>query len=222
MKHNPFSPAYLLFILVVISFLLAFIQIGLITITLAKLGLTPRFALLLLMASLFGSTINIPLFKIHSEPPEKPIAPVFRGLLRYAEREFKGYTIIAINFGGAIIPILFSFYLLLHRNVDPLEVVIAIFLVSLISYSISRPIAGFGIGMPILLAPLLAAMIAITINPEQRAPLAYIAGTMGVLIGADILRIRDVGKLGAPFASIGGAGTFDGIFITGLIAVLLT
>ena len=143
-------------------------------------------------------------------------------MLRYAEREFKGYTIIAINFGGAIIPILFSFYLLLHRNVDPLEVVIAIFLVSLISYSISRPIAGFGIGMPILLAPLLAAMIAITINPEQRAPLAYIAGTMGVLIGADILRIRDVGKLGAPFASIGGAGTFDGIFITGLIAVLLT
>ena len=222
MKHNPFSPAYLLFILVLISFLLAFIQIGIITITLAKLGLTPRFALLLLMTSLFGSTINIPLFKIKSEPPEEPMQPVFRGLLRYAAQEFKGYTIIAINLGGAIIPVLFSVYLLFYKSLNPLEVGMAIVLVSLISYSISRPIAGFGIGMPILLAPLLAAMIAITIDPEQSAPLAYIAGTMGVLIGADILRIRDVGKLGAPFASIGGAGTFDGIFITGLIAVLLT
>jgi len=29
------------------------------------------------------------------------------------------------------------------------------------------------------------------------------------------------GKIGAPVASIGGAGKFDGIFLTGLIAVLL-
>jgi uncharacterized membrane protein len=28
--------------------------------------------------------------------------------------------------------------------------------------------------------------------------------------------------LGAPVASIGGAGTFDGIFLTGVLAVLLT
>ena len=27
--------------------------------------------------------------------------------------------------------------------------------------------------------------------------------------------------LGAPVASIGGAGTFDGIFLTGILAVLL-
>ena len=52
--------------------------------------------------------------------------------------------------------------------------------------------------------------------------LAYISGVMGVLIGADLMRLRDVLKMGAPMASIGGAGTFDGIFITGLIAVLLT
>jgi len=103
-----------------------------------------------------------------------------------------------------------------------LEIILAIFLVSMISYGISRPITGFGIGMPILIAPLAAAFIAITLNVEQRAPLAYIAGTLGVLIGADIFRIKDIRKLGTPIASIGGAGTFDGIFITGLIAVLLT
>lgn len=222
MKHNPFSLPYFILLMIGLSFLLAFIQIGLITITLAKLGLTPRFALLLLMTSLFGSAFNIPLFKIKSEPPEEPVSPVYRGLLRYAQREFEGYTIIAINFGGAIIPILFSFYLLINSQLNLFEVVLATFFVSFISYHISRPIAGLGIGMPILIAPFVAAIIAVTLNLEQSAPLAYISGTMGVLIGADMLRIRDVGKLGTPFASIGGAGTFDGVFITGLIAVLLT
>ena len=54
------------------------------------------------------------------------------------------------------------------------------------------------------------------------AALAYIAGTLGVLIGADIFRLKDIRKMGTPVASIGGAGTFDGIFITGIVAVLLT
>jgi uncharacterized membrane protein len=206
----------------VLSFFVAFVQIGLVTITLAKLGLTPRFALFLLMVSLFGSTINFPLFRIRAEAPEKPVEPAFRGLLLHVEREFKGYTVIAINLGGAIIPILFSIYLMMNSELKIIEMLLAIISVTLISYAVSRPITGFGIGMPILVAPLAAAMMSIVINVDQRAPLAYIAGTLGVLIGADIMRIRDVGKLGSPVASIGGAGTFDGIFITGLIAVLLT
>jgi len=86
----------------------------------------------------------------------------------------------------------------------------------------SRPMAGLGIGMPILLAPIAAAIIALLINPVHAAPLAYISGTLGVLIGADLLRLRDIQKMSIPAASIGGAGTFDGIFLTGMIAVLLT
>ena len=44
---------------------------------------------------------------------------------------------------------------------------------------------------------------------------------MGTLIGADLLHVRQVIRLAAPVASIGGAGTFDGVFLTGIIAVLL-
>lgn len=205
-----------------LSVMFAFIQIGMITITLAKLGLTPNFALILLMVSLFGSVINFPLFRVRSESSTPLDKPVYQGLLRHAPREFEGYTVIAINFGGAIIPILFSAYLMMNNELKLIELILAISTVSVISYVVSRPVAGFGIGMPILIAPLAAAMIAIAINVEHRAPLAYIAGTLGVLIGADLMRIKDVSKLGSPFASIGGAGTFDGIFITGLIAVLLT
>jgi len=68
---------------------------------------------------------------------------------------------------------------------------------------------------------LFAAIIAIIINDELSAPLAYISGTMGVLVGADLLNFRHISNMGAMVASIGGAGTFDGIFMTGILAVLL-
>ena len=35
------------------------------------------------------------------------------------------------------------------------------------------------------------------------------------------MNLDKIKKLGAPVASIGGAGTFDGIFSTGVLAVLL-
>ena len=80
---------------------------------------------------------------------------------------------------------------------------------------------GVGVVMPFLIAPVAAVLVATTLNYDQRAPLAYIGGTMGVLLGADLFRLRDIRNLGAPIASIGGAGTFDGVFISGLLAVLL-
>ena len=51
--------------------------------------------------------------------------------------------------------------------------------------------------------------------------IAYISGVMGTLIGADLMNLGRLSELGAPVASIGGAGTFDGIFLTGIVAVLL-
>ncbi len=50
---------------------------------------------------------------------------------------------------------------------------------------------------------------------------AYISGVMGILIGADLLRLHQLKKFGISFLSIGGAGVFDGIFIVGIISVLL-
>jgi uncharacterized membrane protein len=61
------------------------------------------------------------------------------------------------------------------------------------------------------------AIIALLLSREQAAPLAYIGG----LIGADLLNLGSARGLGAPVASIGGAGTFDGIFLIGIVAVLI-
>ena len=133
----------------------------------------------------------------------------------------EGKVLIAVNVGGCVIPVAFSLYLLQYHPLPVLAVIGAIAIQSGICYAFSRPIPGMGIGMPILVAPIAAAVVAVTLAPEQSAPLAYICGTLGVLAGADLLRLRDVRGLGSPLASIGGAGTFDGVFITGLVAVLL-
>ena len=87
--------------------------------------------------------------------------------------------------------------------------------------ALARPVAGVGIVVPMLLPPLSAALAALLLVPQQAPLAAYVAGTMGTLIGGDLLHVRKVRRLAAPVASIGGAGTFDGVFLTGIIAVLL-
>lgn len=216
------SPRNLLLLLFLFSFLLAVVQLGLLRIAFEKLGLSASSAYLLLMSSLMGSLINLPLFTLRSEqpsePPPQPRWPLFPGLppLRLSDR-----TVVTLNVGGGLIPVSFSLYLYHQSDLTLLSVLQGVFLVGLVSYLFSRPIKGLGIGMPILIAPLSAALVAVLLAPESSAPLAYVSGTLGVLLGADLLRLRDIRQMGAPFASIGGAGTFDGIFITGIVAVLL-
>ncbi len=217
----PFSPLHLLLFIFSLSLLIAVVQVGAVTIAFERLGLSQNSAFLLLFASLFGSAINLPLFSIPAEAPKEPVDPELYGLLRQTYGEFQGRTLITLNVGGGLVPILFSLYLLQHNPLDLSRVAIGVAGVALISRLASRPVPGLGIGMPVFVAPVSAAALAVLLDHGQSAPLAYISGTLGVLIGADLLRLRDIARMGVPMASIGGAGTFDGIFLTGLVAVLL-
>jgi uncharacterized membrane protein len=67
-----------------------------------------------------------------------------------------------------------------------------------------------------------AVACALLLTPDWAPPVAFVAGVLGPLIGADLLHLDDIASLGTGMASIGGAGTFDGIVISGLAAVLLT
>lgn len=200
----------------------AMIQIHIIEIAFAKLGLTPEITLLLLVGTLVGSGINLPLFDLRTKqsghlvisPDQKPIWEIFQPV-----RE--GRVVIAINVGGCIIPVGLCLYFISLQLIDPLNLVIALLAITALSYRISRIIPGLGVGMPLLIAPLAAAAMALVLEPAHAAHLAYVSGVLGVLIGADILRLNNIIDLGAPIAAIGGAGTFDGIFLTGIIAALL-
>ncbi|MEJ2345049.1 MAG: DUF1614 domain-containing protein [Gammaproteobacteria bacterium] len=220
---SPYSHKHLVLFILALAFVVALIQVGVITVAFDKLGLSPNSAYLLLFASLFGSGVNLPVSSIEAEASEHAELPwQFRGLLRQPQRAFEGRTTIAVNVGGCVIPVAFSAYLLAHHPISLSAVLLATAVVASVCYAISRPLPGIGIGMPIFVAPIAAALIAVLMAPHASAPLAYVCGTLGVLIGADLLRLKDVGKMGAPVASIGGAGTFDGIFITGIVAVLLS
>lgn len=219
---NHFSPGTLLFFLFLLVFLLTFIQVGLLSFAFEKLGLPPDLGLIVLLLSLLGSTINLPIARIKNDiPPREITRPTFWGALRIPMHPFRNETHISVNLGGCLIPTALSVYLFFQCSLTLLVTLSGIAIVTILSYYFSRPILGVGIAMPIFIAPICAAMVGLILSPDQSAPLAYISGTLGVLIGADMMHLKEIPKLGAPNASIGGAGTFDGIFITGIVAALL-
>ena len=211
----------LLAFIFIFIFLVIFLQLGIFSIVLAKLGLSPNSAMMLLSATIFGSLVNLPVFSMNATGETLPGDFKVPRLLFSQIEKFNGKTIVALNVGGALVPIFFSVYLISTRGLNIQQLIPAIMIVASISYYFSRPIKGLGIGMPIFIAPLTAAITALLIAPTQSAPLAYVCGTLGVLIGADLLRLKDIKHMGVPVAAIGGAGTFDGIFFTGIIAALL-
>ena len=119
-----------------------------------------------------------------------------------------------------MIPGLLSLYLLARNRLWGLGL-IAIVAVTVVCHILAKPVPGLGIALPVFVPPASAAIIALLLSRRYAAPLAYIGGSLGTLIGADLLNLGKVQGLGAPVASIGGAGTFDGIFLTGILAVLL-
>jgi uncharacterized membrane protein len=129
-------------------------------------------------------------------------------------------TVIAVNVGGAVIPTVMSIYLLIRHELWA-KGLVGTAIVALVLHWLANPLPGVGIAVPVFLPAVTTAIVAILLSRDRAAPLAYIAGSMGTLIGADLTNLDKVSGLGAPVASIGGAGTFDGIFLTGILAVLL-
>lgn len=170
--------------------------------------------------SLLGSYINIPVAYL----------PAHR-VVTAGEIQFFGMTyvvpivhqtratLLAVNLGGAVIPVVLSLYLLVKHELYGLAA-IATACVAAVCHFLATPVHGFGIALPIFVPASATAIIALALTRRRAAPLAYISGSCGVLIGADLLNLGSVRALGAPVASIGGAGTFDGIYLTGLLALL--
>jgi uncharacterized membrane protein len=218
----------LIFLLMVVFFLMAlvmlpFLMVGLIGEAFMKLGLSPGLMFWLLMLTLLGSLVNIPLYRFESrQVMGEQVVSYFGMRFRIPHlNRFHG-TVLAVNVGGALIPLALSLYLISKINFGVgLPVLVAG--VAVVVNRLARPVRGLGIAVPGLVPPLVAALGAYLLcPPELRAPCAYIASTMGILIGADILNLGRIRQLGAPVASIGGAGTFDAIFLSGIIAVLLS
>jgi uncharacterized membrane protein len=186
-----------------------------------SLGLSPSAAMLLLFSSLIGSYFNIPVAVLPPEQLESDKVIDFFGMQYTVPMvENLAGTVIAVNVGGAVIPTIMSLYLLVTRQLW-VQGAIATAIVALVLHWLAHPVPGIGIAVPVFFPAIVTAVVALLLSRGNAAPLAYIAGSMGTLIGADLTNLDKVAGLGAPVASIGGAGTFDGIFLTGIVAVLL-
>ena len=225
-EHKILTPISLLaFVLLLVLLPLAFGQ--LMFAALAKLYLSPEAATIIMIAIIVGGFINIPVKRFVREEwvSTHPLA-VF-GLSNFLPqlRRVQRQTVIAVNMGGCIIPTGLAFYELIHIGAvggqSLLAVAAAVAANTIACYLVARPVAGVGIVMPSLVSPFVAAIAALLLAPQQAAPVAFVAGVGGPLIGADLLHLKEIRATEAGMASIGGAGTFDGIVLSGIIAAYL-
>lgn len=215
----------LLFVLLLVLLPVAFGQ--LFAAALLKLRLDPMTAVMVVIAMIVGGGINIPVKRIVRTQPlvVDPLA-VFGlpGIWPRVQR-FQPEIVIAVNVGGCLVPVALAGYELACLLGEPEPPVAGLTLGILANvsacYWLARPITRVGIALPGLIPPAVAALCALAFAPEQAPPVAFIAGVLGPLIGADLLHLRDIEQLEAGMASIGGAGTFDGIVLSGIVAAYL-
>jgi uncharacterized membrane protein len=219
--YMPWNAGFVVALAVLLALVLVLLQLHVITFAYERLGLHHHVALALLLGSLVGSAVNIPVAQLPGTGLVSDRIVSAYGV-RYVIPVLESWpgTILAVNLGGAVIPTLLSAYLLATVG-HTLQLLIPVALVAFAAHRFARPVPGVGIALPIAIPALVAAVVAWFLAPEVRAAAAYVGGTMGTLLGADLLNLRRLGTLGAPVASIGGAGTFDGIFVAGIVAVLL-
>ena len=194
----------MLVLLALLLLLVLLVEVRVLTYAYRKVGVHPRYAFAVMLLSLLGSQVNIPLFAVSTRPVEPAHGP----------------TVVALNVGGALIPILVSLYLLARTRMYG-RMLIGVAMVGAVVHGLAEVVPGVGIAVPMIVPPLVAAGVAVLLSFRRAPPLAYVSGSMGTLIGADLLNLGQIARLGAPVVSIGGAGTFDGVFLTGILAGLL-
>lgn len=222
LHYFPLALPFFLTFIIIFAVLVGLIEIGTLEYAYAKMGVDRHYIFTLLFLSLLGSYVNIPIAELPAEPRVLSGHEVtFFGMRFNIPMVPEGQrTVIAVNLGGAVIPTLLSIHLI-AKNGLCVPSLVGVVIVAAIVHAIARPIKGVGIAVPTFVPPLVAAGVALLLSRESAAPLAYISGSVGTLLGADLLNLGKIQGLGAPVASIGGAGTFDGIFLTGILAVLL-
>jgi uncharacterized membrane protein len=218
----PLIRFFMMIMFLLALLLLPFLLVGAVGSAFAKLGLSPGAVFFLLILTLAGSVVNLPITTLESQEVVADQEIRYFGMRVRLPRIRARKTLLAVNVGGAVIPTLMSLFLLLRMEFYPVALLL-LGVVTVVMYFLARPVRGLGIAVPGLVPPILAAVGALLLcPPELRAPCAYVASTMGTLIGADLLKLKEINSLGAPVASIGGAGTFDAVFLSGIIAVLLS
>ena len=208
--------------------LMPILFVDMLTTALRNLHLSPAMAALTVLGLFFGSLINLPLYTIQrSFEIRSPNVSPWGGIS--APESSRWETLVAVNAGGCLLPLLLAAWLIPFIASAP-GVYATLFVGTVANvfacYRWTRLIPGVGIVLPTFLSPLISlASVWIGIPGAEyesyQPAVAYIIGISGPLIGADLLHWRDFSRLATGMISIGGAGTWDGIVLSGLLAAFL-
>jgi len=222
--YRPHKSVFYAFFAVLLSIVVVLLLVGVTEVAFRRMGFTGLEVALILVGTFLGSSVNIPVHKVESrgkmvELQEVPFFGITYRIPHFSIGEI--YTTVAVNLGGALIPTVVSLYLIWAHPELLLQTLLGIVITAMVVHLVARKVPGLGITTPAFIPPLTAALSAYLLAPGSPNVIAYVAGTLGTLIGADLTNLRDVASFGAPVVSIGGAGTFDGVFLSGIIAALL-
>ncbi len=190
-----------------------------------KTGFTRTEFFGILAAALLGSYVDVPVWRIKSTRPRVVVREVRAFWVTYRVPQYAlsqvTTTTIAVNVGGAVVPVAVTLVLLAEHPALWEGAAVATALTAVAVHLVAKYVDGVGIVSPTLLPPVAAVLFALPFGGSYLAVTAYIGGTLGTLVGADLSNIGKIAPGGTHVASIGGAGKFDGIFLTGIVAVLI-
>jgi len=191
-----------------------------------RLGFAPWHVVAIIGASLLGSAVNIPVRTYVTEATHTAAVRLLFGFRHRVRVEPGRRTVLAVNLGGCVVPVVVSGLLMARCPACWPSAVLSVAACAVVVNRVAWIVKGEGIVVPFFLPPLAGAIAATLFPPvfsqEAFAPVvAYVAGSIGTLVGADLLNLRYIRVIGAPMASIGGAGTWDGIFLSGIVASVL-
>jgi uncharacterized membrane protein len=204
--------------------------LGVIGAAFTRLGFSWISALAIVLLMLFGSFVNIPVYKIRRDmiriaPPDSSIF----GEYSQSNPSPVWDTTIAINLGGAVIPVAVSLYvvyqaILITGSSLLISVFAGIILVAVISYVSTRNIPGLGIQVSLIIPGLTALLAGFMLSGGtglSAAVIAFVSGIAGTLLGGNIAQLFRIKNLEVPSVSIGGAGTFGAVFICCILPALI-
>ena len=230
-RYVPGSPLFLLgsvFALVVVVGIVS-LYLELVSYALLRVGLSHQAVSLALAGIFIGGLIDIPLHRKHL--PQPHVAEWITFYHRWGEEPFpigllRGNT-IAINFGGAIVPLLVALWIVRQISDKPgvlFSLSIASFVSVVACHRLGRIITNVGIVLPGWIAPFIGiagAWLLLPAGSPHHASFAFVTAVVGPFIGADLMNLKDTHRLGSGTMSIGGAGPLDGIVLSGVLAATL-
>ena len=220
----------ILLVVGLIIILIPLLLLGMIGAAFTKLGFSWVTAIAVVLLMLFGSYVNIPLYRIKREMVRMaPDSSAIFGSGSSWPADPVWETIVSVNFGGAILPLCISLYLLYQAvSITSTSLLVpvgaGILIVALVTFFATRPVPGLGLGVPQLIPALTALLMGMLLFGGAgiyATVVAFVSGTIGTLVGGNIARLNRIKDLEVPEMSIGGAGTFGAIFICCILPALI-